>query len=220
MQRKIKTVIVENGFEKEVEIEVPEGPPVSWGDPKQMRIVNKHVPRVDGPDKVTGRAKYTADINLPGMLHGRLLQCPHAAARVSESDIDLSGAERMKGVVALSLVQGTKTCRYAGEFVAAVAAPTPEMAEDALRAIKVKYEPLPFAVNPDKARTGPPVVRNEGNVVPRGTRSVGDVAQGFAASQATVESTLGLQSRLHCCLETHGHVCKWDGDELDRKSVV
>src|SRR5215211_7351932 len=143
MPRKIKTTIVENGFEKEVEIEVPDGPPVSWGDPKQMRIVNKHIPRLDGPEKVTGRAKYTSDVNLPGMLHGRILRCPHAAARVISADIDLSGAEKMKGVVAISLVQETKTCRYAGDEVAAIAAPTPEMAEDALRAIKVKYEPLP-----------------------------------------------------------------------------
>jgi xanthine dehydrogenase YagR molybdenum-binding subunit len=214
MPRKIKTIVVENGFEKEVEIEVPDGPPVSWGDPRQMRIVGKHVTRLDGPEKVTGRAKYTSDVNLPGMLHGRILRSPHAAARVSASGIDLSGAERIKGVVAISLVEGTKTCRYAGDEVAAVAAPTPELAEDALRAIQVKYEPLPFAVNPDKARTGPPVVGNDSNVAPRGNRNVGDVAQGFANSQQTVETTFTVQSRLHCCLETHGHVCKWDGDEL------
>lgn len=213
-QRKIKTVIVENGFEREVEVEVPEGPPISWGDPKKLRILNRHIPRVDGPDKVTGRAKYTADINLPGMLHGRILRCPHPAARVSASDIDLSGAERIRGAVAISLVQGTKTCRFVGDEIAAVAAPTPELAEDALRAIKVKYEPLPFVVNPEKARTAPPILGNEANVSPRGSRTEGDVARGFAASKATVESTLLLQTRLHCCLETHGHVCKWDGDQL------
>ncbi len=126
MPRKIKTTIVENGFEREVEIEVPDGPPVSWGDPKQMRILNKHIPRLDGPEKVTGKAKYTADINLPGMLHGRILRSPHAAARIPAGGVDLSGAERIKGVVAISLVpEGGKTCRYEGVGAATAATSSP-----------------------------------------------------------------------------------------------
>jgi xanthine dehydrogenase YagR molybdenum-binding subunit len=213
--KKIKTTVVENGFEKEVEIEVPDGPPVSWGDPKLMRVLNKHVPRLDGPDKVTGKAKYTYDINLPGMLYGRLLTCPYAAARIPAGGVDLSGAQAIKGVVAMTLgSENGRTYRYAGEFVAAVAAPTPEIADDALRAIQVKYEPLPYAVNPDKARSGPPVLGNEPNLSPRGRRNVGDVEKGFASCTATVEGTYTVQTRLHCCLETHGHVCKWDGDQL------
>jgi xanthine dehydrogenase YagR molybdenum-binding subunit len=215
MPRKIKTTIVENGFEKEVEIEVPDGPPVSWGDPKRMRIINKRVPRVEGPDKVTGKAKYTADVKLPGMLYGRILRCPHASARIPPGGVDLSGAERIRGVVAMSLVgpQG-KTCRYQGDEVAAVAAPTPELAEDAIRAIRVTYEKLPFAVNPETSRTAPRIFGNEPNVSPAGNRAQGDVEAGFAASKAVHEGTYTCQTRLHCCFETHGHVCKWDGDNL------
>jgi xanthine dehydrogenase YagR molybdenum-binding subunit len=215
MPRKIKTTIVENGFEREVEIEVPDGPPVSWGDPKQMRIIGKRVPRVEGPDKVTGKAKYTADVKLPGMLYGRMLGCPHPAARIPAGGVDLSGAERIRGVVAISLVgpEG-KTCRYVGDEVAAVAAPTPELAEDAIRAIRVKYEKQPFAVNPDASRTAPQIFGNEPNVAPAGNRAQGDIAAGLAASKATAEGQYTAQTRLHCCFETHGHVCKWDGDNL------
>ena len=65
MPRKIKTTIVENGFEKEVEIEVPDGPPASWGSLESLRILGKRNPRVEGPLKVTGRAKYASDVVLP-----------------------------------------------------------------------------------------------------------------------------------------------------------
>src|SRR5438445_5066689 len=148
MPRKIKATVVQNGIDKEIEVEVPDGPPVAWQKPSVMRILNKEIRRIDGPLKVTGRAKYTYDVNLPGLLHARVLRSPYAAARIaSAADVDTSAAERIPGVKAvINLVEeGGKTLRYQGDEVAAVAAVTPEIAEDAIRAIKVKYQPQGFA---------------------------------------------------------------------------
>jgi xanthine dehydrogenase YagR molybdenum-binding subunit len=217
--KKIKTTIVENGFEKEVEIEVPDGPPISWGDPNTNKFIGRSIPRFDGPDKVSGRAKYTYDVNLPGMLHARVLRSPYASARLEPGSVDVSAAKRIPGVKAIITMDtpNGKTLRYAGDEVAAVAATTPEVAEDAIRAIKVNYKVLPHVVKPEKAAEAgaPQVQNNQPNVVPATNQGKDeDVAKGFAASTATVEGTYEAQVRLHCCLETHGHVCKWDGDRL------
>src|SRR5213080_580728 len=130
-------------------------PAVAWPKLGETRILCKPIRRIEGPEKVTGRAKYTYDVNLPGLLHARVLRGPYAAARIaSAADVDTSVAERIPGVKAvINLVEeGGKTLRYQGDEVAAVAAVTPEIAEDAIRAIKVKYQPLDFVVNVEKAR--------------------------------------------------------------------
>jgi xanthine dehydrogenase YagR molybdenum-binding subunit len=219
MPHKIKATVVENGVEREVEVEVPDGPPPAWPKPGEGRILGKAIRRLDGPEKVTGRAKYAYDINLPGLLHARVLRSPYASARIaSAADVDTSAAERMPGVKAvLNLVDaGGKQLFYQGDEIAAVAAVTPEIAEDAIRAIKVKYQPQPFVVNVDKAREpgAPRVHNNRENVETRDANTRGDVEKGFAESTAIVEGEYTAQTRLHCCLETHGHVCKWDGDNL------
>jgi xanthine dehydrogenase YagR molybdenum-binding subunit len=218
VQRKIKTVIVENGFEREVEIEVPDAPPASWGDPAANRLLGKRNPRAEGPDKVTGRAKYGSDIVLPGMLYGRFLGSPYAAARITA--IDVTPAERLPGVKAvLRLKEPNGSVAFAGEFVAAVAAVTPEIAEDAIRAIRVTYEPRPFVVDLEKAMDpnaplARPEVENKSNVQFPGKAEEGDVSAAFAAAAATTEDVYLAQTRLHSCLETHGHTAKWDGDKL------
>src|SRR5690349_19351390 len=117
----------------------------AWKKPSECRILGKPQPRLDGPAKVTGRAKYAYDVNLPGLLHGRILRSPHAHA-VIES-IDASGAEKMAGVKAVIIeASPPATVVYAGEGIGAVAATSMDIAEDAIRAIKVKYRVLPHAV--------------------------------------------------------------------------
>lgn len=216
MPRKIKTVIVENGFEREVEIEVADGPPASWGDLSKLRILGKRNPRLEGPEKVTGRAKYASDVVLPGMLYGRYVTSTYAAASIKS--IDLSPAERMPGVKAvLAIKQAGQPVMFAGEPIAAVAAETPEIAEDALRAVKITYEPKRFVVNPDRAlASGAPLVRPDvpGNLSQSRGATTGDVDGAFKTAYATIEGTYEAQTRLHCCLETHGHTVKWDGDKL------
>jgi xanthine dehydrogenase YagR molybdenum-binding subunit len=201
---------------------MPENTPasaVAWPKLGEGRIIGKPIRRLDGPAKVTGRAKYTYDVNLPGLLHARVLRSPYAAARVaSAADVDTSATEKIPGVKAVIVLvgEGGTNLRYQGDEVAAVAAVTPEIAEDAIRAIKVKYQPLPFVVNVDKARepNAPKVHSNRDNVVAGRNRTQGDIEKGFSESSATIEGEYAAQTRLHCCLETHGHVCKWDGDNL------
>src|SRR3989442_11345870 len=142
MPHSIETTVVGNALVQEAE--APNHPAVTWQKPGETRILCKEIRRVDGPQKVTGRAKYTYDVNLPGLLHARVLRSPYAAARIaSAADVDTSAAARIPGVkVVINLVEeGGKTLRYQGDEVAAVAADTPEIAEDAIRAIKVKYQP-------------------------------------------------------------------------------
>src|SRR5262249_24661164 len=115
----------------------------SW--PKKKRLIGTRVSRLDGPDKATGRAKYSYDINRTGMLHAKILRCPHAHAKISSIDTD--DAEKTPGFKALHLIAGQgKVMFYAGDAVLALAADTEEHAADALRAVKVKYELLPFLV--------------------------------------------------------------------------
>src|ERR671936_667628 len=103
--------------------------------PKERRLIGTKVQRLDGPEKATGTAKYSFDINRPGMLHAQILRCPYAHARLKS--LDTSAAERMPGVKAVHVIaQNGKELSYAGDEVVALAADTEEHLADALRAIK------------------------------------------------------------------------------------
>src|SRR5262249_13409335 len=118
----------------------------SWPK-KPNRLIGTRVQRVDGPDKATGRAKYSFDINRPGMPHAKIVRCPHGHAKVKA--VDIADAEKMPGVKAAQIIaQPGKELFYAGDEVAAVAADTEEHALDAARAIaaKVDYDILDFQV--------------------------------------------------------------------------
>src|SRR3954470_19888922 len=113
--------------------------------PKERRLIGTRVPRLDGPDKATGHAKYSFDINRPGMLHARILRCPYGHAKIKS--LDTSAAEKMPGVRAVFVVAGDgKELFYAGDEVVGIAADTEEHVADALHAIKVDYDELPFQV--------------------------------------------------------------------------
>ena len=119
----------------------PAGPQkYPWPDP--TTVMGTHVKRLDGPDKVAGRAKYSFDIQRPGMIYGKILRSPYAHARIVS--IDLSAAQKAPGVkAALSWKDPGAKVMYQGDEVAAVAADTEEHAWDALRLIKIEYEQLP-----------------------------------------------------------------------------
>ncbi len=138
--------------------------------------VGKSVARLDAPEKVTGRAKYCTDLKLTGMLHSKILRSPYAQAKIIS--IDTSKAEKLSGVrgVVTGKDAPEKRCgglryaldqhllarnvvRFVGEAVAAVAADTIEIAEEALALIDVKYEEMPAIFNVEEAwRTAPPVI--------------------------------------------------------------
>ena len=153
-------------------------PPAAWGDLAAQRILGKRNPRPEGPAKVTGRAKYSSDIVLPGMLYGRYLVAP-APGKIAS--IDLSGAERLAGVKGvIGILAAGADVMFHGQPVAVIAATTPEIAEDAIRAIKVTYDKKPFVVNLEKAMAAgaPPVQPNQtSNVAFPGKNSSGRKAK-------------------------------------------
>ena len=117
-----------------------------WPDAEHRTLIGKRITRVDSPVKVSGQAKYTYDVKRPGMLFGKILRCPYAYTKVVS--IDASAAEKMPGVMAIHIIQGpNSTIHWAGDEVVAVAAVDEPTAEDAVRAIKVKYQKLSHLVS-------------------------------------------------------------------------
>ncbi|MFL6310892.1 MAG: xanthine dehydrogenase family protein molybdopterin-binding subunit [Terriglobales bacterium] len=117
-----------------------------WPAADQRTLIGKRISRVDGPDKVSGRAKYTYDLHRPGMLYGKVVRSPHAHAKVVS--VDTSTAEKMPGVKGVYIIQDKGSeIHWAGDDVVVVAAVDEPTAADAARAIKVEYQPLPFFVD-------------------------------------------------------------------------
>ncbi len=200
-----------------------------WGG---TRIVGKELPRVDAFERVSGKAQYTYDVILPEMVYGATLRCPHAHAMVKS--IDTSAAENMPGVVAILTGKspgadipwyGGKPpqsklfdphCRYQGDEVAAVAAQTPYQAWDAVKAIKVEYEVLPFVIDEESAlKADAPKIHEGGNAAgkPMSMRR-GDVEKGFAEADVELEETFCTSVQIHANGEVHGSVIKWDGNKI------
>src|SRR5436309_2275978 len=118
----------------------------SWPAPEERSLIGKRISRVDGPVKVSGQAKYTYDVHRPGMLYGKVLRSPYAHAKVVS--VDTSAAEKMPGVKAVHVVQGPDSeIHWAGDDIVVVAAVDEGSAADAIRAVKVQYEPLPHFVD-------------------------------------------------------------------------
>ncbi len=216
-------------------IEVPETPPAPargqepWGE---TRVVGQPLPRVDGYERVSGTAVYPADLPLPRMLYGAILRCPHPHAIVNS--VDTSEAESIVGVSSVisgftpeddttrphaELIRNTlfpTRCRYEGETVAAVAAESPYIAQDALRAIKVEYEVLPFVADERRAlEPDAPKVYESGNQV-SDTQMYqrGDVEQGLQDADVVLEQEYRCECEIHTPMEPHGCVASWDGDRL------
>jgi xanthine dehydrogenase YagR molybdenum-binding subunit len=151
---------------KEVTRRVPIDEPPPLPENAKLKSIGKPIPRLDAIQKVTGKARYTFDIQLPGMLWGRRVVSPWPHARVKS--IDTSAAEKYPGVRAVHVLdrvlqtarlrdpkaeQGNRypTVRYAGQPVAAVAAESPRAAEEAAKLVRVEYERLPHVTSLDAA---------------------------------------------------------------------
>ncbi len=164
------------------------------GPVRPMNTVGHNVPRIDAYERVTGRATYTRDVRLPGMLYARVLRSPHPHARIR--GIDVSRAEALPGVRAIithethQVVYGSGSIaggrqyndaakditkhrrymfdnpvRFVGQPVAAVAAVNRHLAEAALELIEIAYEELPFVLDPEEAlEPGAPPIWPEGNL--------------------------------------------------------
>src|SRR5580700_1843935 len=121
-------------------------PDYNWPDAEHRTLIGKRISRVDSPVKVSGRAKYTYDYHGANMLFGKVLRSPYAKAKIVS--VDTSAAEKMPGVKAVEIIQkvGT-TAQWAGDEIVAVAAVDESTAEDAVRLIKVSYQPMSYLVS-------------------------------------------------------------------------
>jgi len=200
---------------------------------EKLHVINTHVHNIDGIAKVTGRATYSFDVKLPGMLYGRILRSPHPHARIIK--IDASKALALNGVKAvvngrdhtLGVKQGiwrrfNELCdeqilpvdkvRYIGEPVCAVAAITDEIAEKALDLIEVEYEVLEGVFEPYEAmKKGAPEIHDgvERNI--NVTRHIewGDVESGFEKADYIREDHFFCGGQAHMCMETRSAVASY-----------
>jgi xanthine dehydrogenase YagR molybdenum-binding subunit len=167
--------------------------------------VGRGTHRIDGLQRARGEARYTADVQLPGMLHAAVLRSPHPRARVKR--LDLEAARGAPGVRAV-LGPLADEAGYHGQAVAAVAADSLHQARAAVALIEVEWEELDPLLDPDEA------VRR-GSLVAERTKERGDVERGFAEADVVVEAEYRTQTVLHNSMETHVAVCEWEaGDRL------
>ncbi len=190
----------------------PRGQEAPEPEKPDFKIIGRPMTRIDGKLIVTGRAKYTHDIVLKDMIYGKILRSPHACAEIVR--LDLSRAKSLPGVLAvLQLKEGR--VNYEGEQVAAVAAVDEKTAEEALQAIQAEYKVLPHVVSPEKAMAeGAPQVHDSANVQKFNEYNRGNVDQGFAEAEVTLERTYRTAFEIHHPVETHVSIAKWDEDRL------
>src|SRR5574342_356811 len=119
-----------------------------WDNESRLRAVKGRHPRLEAPQKVTGRAKYTYDVRLPGMLWAKMVRAPIPGGKIVR--IDTAKAEQLPGVKAVWTTDA-KLVRFAGQDIAAVAAVSQEIAEDAARLVAVRYEATPFVTDLEEA---------------------------------------------------------------------
>jgi xanthine dehydrogenase YagR molybdenum-binding subunit len=178
---------------------------INWPPQEQRKLIGTRIDRVDGPEKSSGAAKYSLDINRPGMLYGKILGASIAAGTLKS--LDIKAAEALPGVKAVHVMtQPGGAINWAGQEILALAAETEEAANEALRRIKVEYVPG----DPQVDDADP--LKVSGNPA---TRTEGDTAGGFAQASATVEGRYGVATITHCCLEPHGQVSEFRDGELN-----
>ncbi len=174
-----------------------------WPDADKRSLIGKRISRVDGPDKVSGKAKYTYDLNRPEMLFGKIVRSPYAHAKIVS--IDTKAAEKMPGVKAVKIIQGPGTeIKWAGDEILTIVAVDEGSAEDAARAVNIQYERLPHVVIESDLAKLPTEV-----LTPTADSVVGDPVKAFAEAEVTVEGTYGNAVITHCCLEAHGQIVEW-----------
>ncbi len=218
---------------------------------KNFSVIGTRPPRVDAAEKVTGRAKYGSDAQLPGMAYGKVLRSPHAHARIVS--IDTHAAESLPGVYAVVtsadlLSAEERAARvaaedwgflaacdqtlahdkvlFAGQPIAAVAARTPTLAEQALALIAVEYEVLPAVVDVlDALRDDAPLLHpglrtrslaapseQPSNVAVYAQQLKGDPAQGFAEADVIVEREFRSLMVHQGYIEPHVSTAEWNAD--------
>jgi|SaaInl4_135m_RNA_FD_contig_41_1758063_length_6747_multi_11_in_0_out_0_3 xanthine dehydrogenase molybdenum-binding subunit len=216
-----------------------------------FKVVGTRPIRHDGADKVTGRAKYGADYTAAGLLHGKTLRSPHAHARIKS--IDTSKAEALAGVKAVvtskdfpatkdsadvglgaqpmdrfrgNLLAGDKVL-YRGHAIAAVAATSPHIAEEAIGLIEVDYEVLPAVFTaPDGMADDAPILLEDlttqefgkdtgrkSNIADHFQHKMGDLDKGFAAADVVIERSFDTKTVHQGYIEPHNVTALWNDDD-------
>ena len=203
--------------------------------PVNLNVVGKPMPPLPevAIPRFTGKAEYATRVRLPDMLHAKVLTCPHPHARIK--NLDTSKAENMPGVRYVLTYRNApptyplpQELNFQGEVVAIVAAETEDLAEDAVEAIEVEYETLPFASTVEQAMSpdAPDLRRGRGNLIrlapnnphydPNATwvSQHGDVEKGFQEADIVKEFTYSFAGAVAVPMQPFGGVAKWDGDKL------
>jgi CO/xanthine dehydrogenase Mo-binding subunit len=208
---------------------------------QEFKYIGQRTIRPDGFDKVTGRANYGADLNLPGMIWGKMLRSPHAQARIKK--IDTSKAEALAGVMAIAtyddfpnLSPGTQDqaqnlmardkVLYDGHAILGIAATSEAIAEQALDLVEVEYEVLKPVMNATEAMKDSAVVLHDdmftagypekpekpSNIATRAELKKGDVGAGFAEADIVVERELSTPTVHQGYIEPHACTATYDED--------
>jgi xanthine dehydrogenase YagR molybdenum-binding subunit len=199
---------------KKIKVQVDERDIKPWDLDSKLSVVGGDSNRVDGAQKVTGKARYAFDMNLPGMLHGVILRSPHARARLKRLDVE--PAKAMPGVKAvIAMRDAGNQLRFAGDAVAAVAATTMNAARDALEKIVAEYE-VEAHVTDVLRVPGAPKLDEHGEVTdPWPERGAEKIEAALAQCKTRVSATYRAEVQTHSSLESHGLVAAWHGDELE-----
>jgi xanthine dehydrogenase YagR molybdenum-binding subunit len=179
-----------------------------WPEANDRKLIGKRTTRIDGPVKSSGRAKYTFDINPPGLLIAKAYRSPYAHAKITA--IYTSAAENLPGVKAVRVIQGVgKEVQWVGDEIVAIAAVTEEIAEDAVRKVKVEFDQLPhFVLEEDLEKAA-------GHAKQAGGEKAGDPDKAFSDPDVVIsEGYYGIAAITHCCLESHGNIAQWNGENL------
>ncbi len=202
----------------------------------EYALIGRSVPRTDSIEKVRGEAKFTADLSLPGMIHGKILRSPHPHARIL--NIDTSRAEKLPGV--LAVITGKRDAipyewgvfpytrdyqlfpidrvRYIGQEVAAVAAVDKDIAQNALELIEVQYEPLPAVFTPEDAmKEGAPLIHESkpGNICVHVSVDEGDVDKALAEADLVLEGSFRGPEDSYCQAEPYAILVSFDSTGVD-----
>jgi 4-hydroxybenzoyl-CoA reductase subunit alpha len=201
--------------------------------PAELRVLGRPQRKLDGLAKSTGRAQYTDDIVLPGMLHGKILRSPHPHARILS--IDTSEAEALEGVHAVVVgaemptpygiivwtpdeqALATERVRHIGDAVAAVAAVDEDTALEAIRRIRVEYEVLEPILDPEESARRTDVQIHEpkreghnGNISKIVKLEFGEVDAGLARADVVVEGDYFFEGTTHTPIEPHCAIGVWE----------
>lgn len=220
--------VSQQGTGDDAHIEVIEEDDVAtWTPDASLTVVGKEYSRLEGNEKVTGRARYTYDVRLPRQLYARVLRSPYPHARIAR--IDTSAAEQLPGVYAvLSSANAPKISwygdsfifdpivRFIGDEVAAVAADSEEIAQDALRLIDVTYEELPFVTDLEAALAPDAPTLGDGDNISQEPKVYdrGDAEAGLREADVIQDEVYHTAAAAHNCLEPHGCTASWEGDRV------